>query len=480
MIKKVLSDSTEVMAYPISIPQQFMYYMSALYGAKFPVNNIGMAYYIHGDIDTVLMKKALSEAIMRCDTMRLRFIRDEKYRILQYVTKESELEIEQADMSDIPLEEAKKRMLSISRAEIPVYECEIHKIMLIKLEKGINCIFLRFHHFAMDAYSVKVFLNDVLEIYLHKTTASPYPLPMKEYIPVLLQELSYINSEEEKADKEYWYRSLKDFDEPIFTDYMLKNRLKEQRKTHPGHRFADIHSGSPDADTLIFSLTEEESNSILDCCNKNGFSVCAFLSMGLRTALSVFNDNEEDVSFKMIINRRGSIAQKKSGGIRINYFPMRSIIKPDASFADAVNNISDVQNDIYPHCSLSFAQILEERHKSMPEDAKPDSTYDSIGFSYQPLVKGAEIPNTFCESEWFNNGASMIPLYLTVKHRTSDGGFDFIFEYRKEPNPEKDLQVFFKKIKGALLSGAKNPSVLTGELLEHLQITEEERNIYND
>lgn len=476
MIEKILSDGTRVQAYPISIPQQFMFYMSAQYGASYPVNNIGMAYYIHGEIDEKKMEEAINEAVLRCDTMRLRFVRDEKYKILQYITEKSELVIEKADLSGLPLEEARAKLLSVSREEIPTYECEIHKIMLVKLEGGINCIFIRFHHFAMDAYSVKVFLNDIIEIYLHKTEGAPYPKPMRPYIPELLKELSYMNSPRREEDRDFWFRTLSTTDEPVFTDYMLNNRLYEQRKQFPTHRFADIHSGSPEAGLFTYSMSAEDTDRILSVCEENGLSVSSFLSMGLRTALSVFNNNEKDVSFKMIVNRRGTLPEKKSGGIRINYFPLRSIIPDEMTYAEAVRKISDIQNEIYPRCSLSFPEILSERHKSMPADAKPDSTYDSIGFSYQPLTNGAKIPDVFQDSEWFSNGASMIPLYLTVKHRTSDGGFDLIFEYRKTPDPLRDLRIFCKKLEGAVISGAKNPHIKTGELLEKLKLTDEERN----
>lgn len=476
MITKTLPSGKQVQAFPISSPQQFMFYMSAQYGARYPVNNIGMAYFIHGSIDEDKMKEAFYEAISRCDTMRLRFTPDEKYKILQYITEESEIVIDTWDMSDIPFEEAQSRLHKISRKEVPTYDCEIHKIALVRFCDGINGIFLLLHHFAMDAFSASVFLKDALEIYLHKTEGKEYPKPMRPYIPALLKELSYLTSEDKERDKEYWYRSLADTDEPIFTDYMLDNRLYEQRKTHPEHRFADIHSGSPEADTLIFNMSKESSDEIMSACAQNGLSVCAFLSLGVRTALSVFNNNEKDVSFKMIVNRRGSIAEKKSGGIRINFFPMRSIIEPDDTFKEAVNKISDIQNDIYAHCSLSFMEMLVERHKSMPEDALADSTYDSMGLSYQPLTQMPSIGDLPCESKWFNNGASMIPLYLTVKHRTSDSGFDFIFEYRKQPDPGYDLHIFYNKLHNALIAGARDINIKIGNILESEKLTENERN----
>ena len=469
MLERTLPTGEKVTAFPLATPQQFMLFMSMQYGADYPVNNIGSGYYWQGEMDFDLMKEAVEEAISRCDTMRLRFMPDEQYKVIQYITPKSEMQIETWDYSDMPLEKAHEKLLEFSHKQIPMFFCEIHTIKLMKLAEGYNGVFMKLHHLAMDAFSVKVFLRDVMELYLHKLKGTPYPKPMRPYIPALMKELAYLKSEQYAADKKYWEESLSKTSEPIFTDYMLESRLKAQRKEHPEHRFADIHSGSPAAKAKIFDMTEEETDALSKMCRENDLSLCAALSMGVRTALSVFNDNEEDVSFKMIVDRRGSLAEKKSGGIRINFFPMRSIIKPEMTFAEAVRDIMDVQNEIYSHCSLSFAEMLVERHKSMPADAKPDSTYDSMGFSYQPLMIIPNVDEKTARSAkgvWYNNGASMIPLYLTAKHRANDGGLAFIFEYRLTPNPEHDLDVFFEKMRVALNLGANNPDIKVSEILE--------------
>ena len=71
---------------------------------------------------------------------------------------------------------------------------------------------------------------------------------------------------------------------------------------------------------------------------------------------------------------------------------------------------------------------------------------------------------------WYNNGASMIPLYLTAKHRANDGGLEFIFEYRLTPNPEHDLDIFFEKMRTALNLGAEDPNIKVSEILEKCAI----------
>ncbi len=479
MIEKVLPNGQTVKAYPISNSQKMMFLMSLKYGSGYPVNNIGCGYYWQGELDVDIMKESIYEAIERCDTMRLRFTMEKKLNLHQYVTEKSELVVEEWDYSQLTYDQAEDILTKISRQKIPMYECELHRIAIVKFRDGYHGLFLKLQHLAMDAYSVKIFLNDIIEIYNSKTKGTAYPKPMRPYIPVLEKELEYQESEQHEIDKQYWYDSLAKSTEPIFTDFMIDNRLKHQQVKNPNKRYADIHSGLPDADIFKISMSKEDSDKIMNLCTERNLSIFAVLSMGVRTALSCFNDNQEDVSFKMIINRRGTIAEKKSGGLRINFLPMRSIVKPEETFVGAVQKISDIQNEMYQHASLSFLETLQERHKSMPKEAKFDSTYDSFGLSYQPLMKTAYIDEEMektATSIWYNNGATMIPLYVTIMHRKQDNGLDFCFEYRKEPESEYDLRILYTKINKALVMGAENPDITVGEILNEIALTDAERN----
>ncbi len=480
MFTKTLPDGRVVTALPLTIPQQFMLGMSIQYGEGYLINNIGTGYYFKGETDFEALKSAVEKAIERCDTMRLRFIPDEQYKVLQYVEEKSDINIELLDLSDLTEAEAEKKLLSLTRGQVQLFMCELHKIWLVKLPKGYSGILFKIHHLAMDGYSVKIFLKDIMELYLHEKTGAPFPKPMRPYFPEAMRELAYINSPKHEKERQFWFDSLAKTSEPIFTDYLLDNRMKKQQELYPERRYCDIHSGSPEADVMLFDLTEEESNAFMAMCQENGLSVCAALSMGVRTALSVFNDNQEDVSFKMIINRRGTVGEKKSGGLRIATFPTRSIVSPDKTFREAVEIIAEDQNNIYANSSIGFLEMLTLRHKSMPETALMDSTYDSVGFSYQPFLA---IPNVDEETEksargvWYNNGASMIPVYITARHRASDGGLQFCFEYRKTPDPKRDLQIFFKKVKITLLEGSKNPEIKVAEILEKAALTAEEKGV---
>ncbi|MCM1545116.1 MAG: condensation domain-containing protein, partial [Ruminococcus sp.] len=232
MIQKTLPNGETVTAFPMAIPQQFMYYMSLQYGADYPINNIGSGYYWKGGMDFDVMRESIYEAIERCDTMRLRFTADEQYKVLQYIAPKTEIEIETLDYSNMPIEEAHKKLAKHAVGPVPMYDCEIHQIWLVKLADNMNGILFKLQHLAMDAFSTKVFLTDIMEIYLHKTQGRAYPKPMRPYIPTLMTEFAYMKSEQYKIDQQYWFDSLAKATEPIFTDYMLNSRLKEQQKEH--------------------------------------------------------------------------------------------------------------------------------------------------------------------------------------------------------------------------------------------------------
>ena len=163
MIEKKLPDGTVVKAYPITSSQQMMYLMSLKYGSGYPVNNIGCGVYWKGEINKKEMKSSIYEAIKRCDTMRLRFVMGKKLQLLQYVTEKSELEVEEWDYTDMTIDEAEEKLTKFSRTNIPMFNCELHRIAIVHFKDGYKGLFMRIQHLAMDAYSLKVFINDIFD-----------------------------------------------------------------------------------------------------------------------------------------------------------------------------------------------------------------------------------------------------------------------------------------------------------------------------
>lgn len=471
-MKIKLKNGQKVKAYPLIPAQHLMFYLSEHHSTDAPVLNIVTGYYWQGEFDTEVMKEALYEAIDRCDTMRLRFTRRPFKKVYQYLADKHEIEIIEEDISSMPWDEAHEFLKNRSHSIIDMWDKPVNEIRIMHLENNYNGIYMKLHHLAFDGFSSKMFLADALSIYLHKKYGTAYPKPMRSYYDMVEKELQYGKSEQHKRDKKFWLSTIKDTSEPIYTDYVRPSRLLQQRaeKNKPNLRKAEVLDANPESRTIKFSLDAETSEKLIQMCVEKGLSVPCVLMMGMRSALSSFNDDEKDISYKIMVNRRATLLDKKSGGVRMHFFSMRNIVEPDMTFTEAVRVIEKAQNDVFEHSNISPMEAVLLRHLAMKTGTR--YTYECVTFSYHPHFPmpyyGEEMKKT-SRGFWYNNDSSVQPLYLTVMHRAYDNGLDFNFEYRLVNSPLDELHHFYDKIHDTLVMGIENPDVKVSEILKNIK-----------
>ena len=474
MIEKKLKDGSVVAAYPLTQAQRFMYFVFNGYGKNPAVLNIGTGCYWQGAFDEEALREALTEAIGRCDAIRLRFTPDLQFGLTQYLAEDPGIEIETHDHSAMTEEESFAILKDWTKeGSADFFEKPLNIVRIMRLPGGYNGFYCKFHHLAFDGYAAKAFLADAMAIYVHKRTGAPYPKPLKPYLEAMNKELAYLESDTRKADRAYWMQRFSTDVEPIFNDYLLDNRLKRQRAESgdPNRRYIMLFEGEhPESRTLHYNVSAEDTQKVLDMCAAEGLSVPCVLMLGLRTALSAFNNRQEDVSIKFMINRRGTLLEKKSGGNRWHFYSLRTVIPENLSFADAARAVEDEQNETFRHCNFDTLEMYHIKHMAMHIE-HIEQTYDSLTFSYHapqaiPFER-EEIAKT-AKGIWYNNDYSAQNLYLTVKHRLNDNGFEFIFEYRISEDPLEDLKLFYDKLISAVLLGAAQPEMTMGEILDKI------------
>ncbi len=466
-----LSNGKKVEAYPVIPAQHLMYYLSEHHSTDSLVLNIVTGYYWQGDFDAELMKEALYEAIGRCDAMSLRFVKKGR-KVMQYLADEHGIEIVEEDLSHMSWDDAHEFIKERSHTTIDMFEKPVNEIKIMHLENDYHGIYMKLHHLAFDGYSSKVFLSDAIAIYLNKKHGTAYPKPMRKYLDMVEKELEYAKSEQHKKDKQFWKDTIKKTTEPIYTDYVRPSRLKQQRaeKNKPDLRKAKVLDGEDPSRTLKFSLDAENSAKLMKLAAERSLSLPCILMMGMRTALSSFNDDETDISYKLMVNRRATLLDKKAGGVRMHFYSMRNIIEPDMTFAQAVRVIEKSQNDVFEHSNISPMEAVILRHLAMKCSMR--YTYECITFSYHPHFPmpyyGDRMKDT-SRGFWYNNDSSVQPLYLTVMHRSHDNGLDFNFEYRICNNPGEELIHFYNKIHDTLMLGMENPDIKVQEILDKIR-----------
>lgn len=177
---------------------------------------------------------------------------------------------------------------------------------------------------------------------------------MQSYLKSVERDLVYENdSAARKKDEAFWKQEITK-SEPMYTDFTGMGRLLTQRREtgNPDLRNAIITSSSLDAAISVYHLEADPSDRLMQFCLDNQVPMASLLLMGLRTVLSKFNNNEKDVSVKTNVARRGTLLEKHSGGTRIHFFPLRTVMEPDMTFLDGVKMIQTEQNRIFRPCQL--------------------------------------------------------------------------------------------------------------------------------
>lgn len=454
--------------YPLCAAQKLHNYTIRFCPAQ--VLCIGTGLYIREETDFGILKRAIYKAYEMFDSMRLRFIEDEETgEVLQYIVPFEERDIPLVDFSTWNEEDAHNEMRKWTALPFARYNSPMNQVIMIKLPDGYNGIYLKTDHMTMDSSSIVGFTTTVLEIYCAMRYGTDMPKPMASYIKQLEKDLAYEdNSKAKQRDEEYWKNEIEG-DEPMYTDFAGQGRLITQRRenNNPEQRWATVISRSPEASISVFSLEYEPSMRLMKFCELHNVPMASLLLMGMRTVLSKFNDNEEDVSIKTCVSRRGTISEKNSGGTRVHFFPMRTIMKPEMTFLDGIHMIQAEQNKIFRHANYDPIDYTMKRGQF--RKYSPGASYESLSLTYQPLTirsRKYDMPDVPYKSFWYTNGVAGQPLYLTVMHRPEDNGLNFNFEYRKDVVTDEEMEYFYYYLCRVLFRGIEDENRTIGEILD--------------
>ena len=467
-MKEININGAFMKCYPLCAAQRLHYY-TVKYSPE-QVLCIGTGLYVKQDVDFNILKKAIYEAYKKFDTMRLRFTKDEDGTVYQYIVPNEDRDIEFRDFSNWKEDAVKKEMERWTSVPFERFNSPMNKIVMVKMPDGYNGTYMKVDHMTMDSSSIVGFSRTVLETYsIMKYGAEIKQIPVKPFIPQLEKDLAYeADSPEKIKDEEYWKSEIQK-SEPIYTDFAGQGRIITQRRenNNPNQRYAMVVSKDPSASIAVYHLEYEASMRLMKFCELCKVSMASLLLMGMRTVLSKFNDNEKDVSLKTCVARRGTLSEKYSGGTRIHFFPLRTIMEPELTFLDGIRMIQTEQNKIFRHANYDPIEYTMKTGQYWKY--QPGTSYESISLTYQPLTitkDTPEMPNIPYKSYWYSNGVAAQPLYLTVMHRPEDNGLNFNFEYRIDAVTDKEMEYFYYYLCRVLFRGIEDETRTIGEILE--------------
>lgn len=455
--------------YALTAAQRLLMFATE-YCPQLQLLNIGTSIAVGGDIiEFDVLKQAIMTAYQRCDSMKIRFRKNEKGENLQYIEESDLGEVEFMDLSQMSDAQAKRTLEVLTETPFSLQDSRENRIVMIELPGGFKGFYLNANHLILDSCSIIAFIIDVVQIYCSMKYDYPFPKEMESYLTTLEQDLAYENNSPQlEKDRAFW----KEFiarSEPIFTDITGPGPLEKTRAEigNPHYRACRVPCTSVEARHDEFHLEKEPTARLLDFCLTHRIPMVCLLLLGIRTFLSKMNHEEEDISIKSAISRRGGVQKKKSGGSRIHCFPCRTQIPPETTFLDALHIIQRSQFEIFRHADFDPVEVM--RMSAEHYKLRPGEGYESLCLTYQPMTMRANNVNMLdgieYKTDWYSNGVAAQALYLTVMHNSIDEGMDFYYEYQPGRVNYHDLEYMYYYLCRIVFMGIEDPDMTIGEIL---------------
>lgn len=446
--------------YPLA-PAQHLVFLQRKYAVHKSILNIPTSLILDVKLDNNLLQKALEIAISRWDSFGLR-LKEEDKDVKQYFDARSCECLEQKDFSKSTEEKMLEFFNKEAQKKMGIMECPMARFFILTTPKGTTGVFSVINHIMMDSWSISMFYKDVMDVYNSLNNNLPLPKEVKSYESCLIKEIEYRNSESYKNDQEFWVKEIGQV-EPIYTSVNGAEVLEKYRKKTKNNeaRFSNSFFIRTKAEHVVRTIDKEAMDKMKTFLKDHEFpSMQILFLMGLRTYLAKVNKTS-DVGINSIVARRATLEDKLSGGTRAHFLPFRTIIDEDRTFLEALDILLDKQNSVYRHANINPMELFGMEEKVFPK--KPGQSYRGVTLTFQPV--SMEVGNGIhAKTEWYPNGSSAQPFYLTIMDGDGTGGLKCYYEYIINHVKPETINACHDYMVKVILEGISQPEMKVGEL----------------
>lgn len=442
--------------------------MSMFFARKYSINksiiNIPTSIIVREPLDMDVLEEATEEAITRWDSFGIRLMKDDK-GAKQYFDKREVESIKRLDFSNKTREEMESTFKKLGTKKLNIYNKPMARIFLVTTPEGYGGIFAVISHLIMDSWAISSFYKDLMEIYYHKVGRGEYPGNMVPYEDVLKKEITYKESPAYEKALAYWKEEFS-LDEPIYTHVNGTEVLEKHRKKK-GNENARASNGfflRTAAGHDLYWIKKEEVDKFTEFLKSNQLpSMQVLFQMAVRTYLAKVNNYEKDVSTFNVVARRGTLQEKKTGGTRVHFCILRTIMEENITFIEACRQLLAKQSELYRHADFDPLEMIY-LGKAMLGLGDTDG-HISVSMTFQPVAMTIK-EDIQIESRWYSNGAVSQMLYITIMDGDGTGGLKCYYEYMSNFITQETIKTFHESVVKIMLKGCENPNISLKELFD--------------
>ena len=354
--------------------------------------------------------------------MRLRFCIDKEGQPKQYLT-----EYVFKNIKNIPVdtkEDEKKCTQALINTPFNLIDSELFSINIFKYPDGHGGFNANFHHLVSDAWTMSLFLNEVISYYsclIHGKELDLNPFP--SYVDYIAQEKEYTDSKRFQKDKEFWNEL---FDsEPIFS------RISSEATS----------SLSTASKRISFELPSNLYTQINELCQKYKCSIYTFFMAIYSIYIAKLNNNRSPIVGTPVLNR-SNFKEKHTSGMFISTVPFKTTFSAEQSFSSYLQDVALTQLSIFRHQKYPYDVLLKDIKEKF---SISENLYDLV-LSYQNARDDSQSSDVEYSSNWLFSGHVSNSLEIHFYDMDNTGTLNMFYDYQLDKFSEADIHSLHSRI----------------------------------
>ncbi|GAB4530062.1 MAG: hypothetical protein Tsb0014_12500 [Pleurocapsa sp.] len=337
--------------FPLSFNQERLWWSKQAYPNS-SIQNLQHQITFTGILDLDALIRSLQEIVKRHEILRIA-VRDEEGEPVQVISPEIEVELPIVDLQTLDGIEksAEVQKLALAQAQQPfdLAQAPLWRFQLIRLAENEHILLYTVSHIVFDAWSHGVLMRELGTLYEAFAKGQPSPLmelPI-QYTDFAQAQHQWLEDHKLSSQLDYWKQHLR---ENIPALELPTDRLRPGTPTY-----------QPDCQFLTLPKTLTKALKTLS--SEQGVSLYVMLLAAFKILLYRYTGQKELLVNSPIAGRHRSQTRGLIG-CTIDTLPLRTILEPDSTFKDFLQQVSQVTENAIAHQDVPFRKLTESMNFS--------------------------------------------------------------------------------------------------------------------
>jgi amino acid adenylation domain-containing protein/thioester reductase-like protein len=417
--------------YPLTKAQESVQIIESFYPGTSFVNVCGTV-RIKEEVDFTLFNRAINHMLEQNEALRTRIHRQNGSQV-QYI---EEYRFEEFPLFDFSKGDGRSEYYrwerQISQQPFEFYDSKLYYFALVKIGPNESAFYIKGHHIILDAWSIILLANEVLEDYCKlKKGLPPQKRQRTSFVQTILNEQDYLASARFQKDRAFWQEIIAKCQEPALFDTKNVKSTKAKCKSLPL---------PPAISTLISNY-----------CLENRISPFIAFASILAIYLAKTKDKNIIIIGTPFLNRSGK--EKNTIGMFVNNFPIVIEVEPSQKYRDFAEKLTSEWLKLLRHGKYPYVQLLKDYREMHQVKGR---LYDlTLSFQNAKFDK-QEIDFT---TEWHFNEQEVNPLSININDRENKGIYHIDYHFWEEALSDFEIEQINQGLIQLLEEALQNPDL---------------------